>query len=252
MERKIYIIANWKMYKTAREATDYIEHLLPLVRDSQSRIYLSVPYTSIAPASAFAKQTKIVIGAQNMNDAPEGAFTGEIACLMLKEAGAHFVILGHSERRALFGETNEFVHRKVIRALQDDLQPILCVGETLQERESGEMENVLREQITVALDGIPKVAITRIVLAYEPVWAIGTGKTATPEMIEAAHAFCRSVLTDLFGKKEANAISIVYGGSVKVDNVEQIMKEKNIDGVLVGGASLDAQSFANIVLQCKK
>lgn len=252
MERKIYIIANWKMYKTAREATDYIEHLLPLIKDSQENIYLSVPYTSIASASAFAKQTKIVIGAQNMNDAREGAFTGEIACLMLKEAGADFVILGHSERRSIFGETNEFVHKKMIRALQDDIQPILCVGETLEQRESGAMEKVLREQISIALAGIPKVAITRIVLAYEPVWAIGTGKTASLEMIEAAHAFCRSVLSDLFGKKEANAISIVYGGSVKVDNVAEIMKEKNVDGVLVGGASLDAQTFAKIVHQCKK
>ncbi len=250
--RKVYVIANWKMYKTAREATDYIEHLLPLLVDPIENIYLSVPYTAIAAASSFAKQTKIVIGAQNMNDAKEGALTGEIASLMLKEAGAHFVILGHSERRSLFNETNEFIHKKVIRALQDDIQPILCVGESLEERNSGAMEKVLKEQISIALAGVPKSSVEKLILAYEPVWAIGTGKTASFDMIEEAHAFCRQVLAELFGHKAANAVSVVYGGSVKVDNVAKIMKEKNVDGVLVGGASLDAQEFAKIVHQCKK
>lgn len=252
MERKVYVIANWKMYKTAREATDYIEHLIPLIEGCPQNIYLSVPFTSIAASAAFAKQTKIVIGAQNMNDAREGAFTGEIAGLMLKEAGASFVLLGHSERRQVFGETNDLIHRKVIRAFQDDIQPILCVGETLQERDAGSMETVLREQISVALEGVPKEGASRLILAYEPVWAIGSGRAATPEMAEEAHAFCRLILADLFGKKGANAISIVYGGSVKADNVSRIMQEKNVDGVLVGGASLDVNIFAKIAHQCCK
>ncbi len=250
--RKIYCIANWKMYKTAREATDYIEHLLPLIEDFKENIYLSVPYTSIAAASSFAKKTKIVIGAQNMNDAKEGAFTGEIAGLMLKEAGAYFVIIGHSERRSLFGETDEFIHKKVIRALQDDIQPILCVGETLEERNSGTMKKVLQRQISIALSNVPKSSSDKLILAYEPVWSIGTGKTATPKIIDEAHAFCREVISELFGKKGANGISIVYGGSVKVENVSEIMKGENVDGVLVGGASLDVREFAKIVHKCKK
>lgn len=250
--RRIYVIANWKMYKTAREATDYIEHLLPLVEDYQENIYLSVPYTSIAAASAFAKQTKLVIGAQNMNDAKEGSLTGEIAALMLKEAGAYFVLLGHSERRSLFGETNEFIHKKVIRALQDDIQPILCVGETLDDRNTGCMEKVLREQITIALTDVPKSSVERLIVAYEPVWAIGTGKTASPEMIQEAHHFCREVLEEVFGKKKASSISIVYGGSVKAENTKDIMRGKDVDGVLVGGASLDPLEFAKIVHFCRK
>lgn len=252
MARKIYVIGNWKMYKTAREATDYIEHLLPLVQDCEQNIYLSVPFTSIASASTFAKKTNIVIGAQNMNDAREGAFTGEIAGLMLKEAGASFVLLGHSERRQVFGESSEFIHRKVVRAFQDDMQPVLCIGETQQERDSGKMEEVLREQISVALEGIPNEEASQLILAYEPVWAIGAGRAATPKMIEEAHAFCRLVLGDLFGKKVSGAISILYGGSVKLENIAQIMEQKNVDGVLVGGASLDPSLFAQIAHQCRK
>lgn len=252
MARKIYVIGNWKMYKTAREATDYIEHLLPLIQDCEQSIYLSVPYTSIASAATFAKKTSIVIGAQNMNDAREGAFTGEIAGLMLKEAGASFVLLGHSERRQSFGETNALIHRKVIRAFQDDIQPVLCVGETLQERDSGRMEEVLREQLTTALEGVPKEEASRLIVAYEPVWAIGTGRAATPAMAEEAHAFCRLVLSELFGKKASSAISIVYGGSVKADNAAHLVEQKNVDGVLVGGASLNAKTFAQIAHQCKK
>ncbi len=252
MTRKIYVIGNWKMYKTARESTDYIEHLLPLIQDCEASIYLSVPYTSIASAAAFAKKTQIVIGAQNMNDAREGAFTGEIAGLMLKEAGASFVLLGHSERRQSFGETNALIHRKIIRAFQDDIQPVLCVGETLQERESGKMEDVLREQLTVALEGVPKEEAFRLIIAYEPVWAIGTNRAATPQMAEEAHAFCRLVLSDLFGKKVSSLISIVYGGSVKVENAAHLARQKNVDGVLVGGASLDPRAFAQIAHSLKK
>lgn len=240
------------MYKTGREAEGYIEQLLPKIEDVQESVYLAVPFTSIAPASACAKDSSIVIGAQNMNDAREGAFTGEIAGLMLKEAGAFFVLLGHSERRQIFGETNGWVHRKVVRALQDDLQPVLCVGETLEERDEGKAEEILREQIVTALEGIPKEEISKLILAYEPVWAIGTGKSAAPSVVEEMHLFCRSVLEDIFGKKISQKISILYGGSVKKDNIETIIAQKNVDGVLVGGASLDPGTFAEIIKNCTK
>ncbi len=247
MVKKLYVVANWKMYKTAREATHFIEVLLPKVEDSQVKIYLAVPFTSIAQAANYAKETPIVIGAQNMNDAREGAFTGEIAGLMLKEAGASFVILGHSERRHIFGETNAFIHRKVLRALQDDIQPILCVGETASEREKGKTEEVLKEQLFSALEGIPKEDIKHLILAYEPVWAVGTGKSATIKHIEEAHAFCHQCLVDIFGKKAADAVSILYGGSVTSKNIEEIAAAENVSGVLVGGASLKAETLAEII-----
>lgn len=236
------------MYKTTHEAGAYVEELIPLVEGCEAEIFLAVPFTSIATAAKAAKGTPIRVGAQNMNDAREGAFTGEIAALMLKEAGAEFVLLGHSERRHSFGETNEFVQRKVMRALQDDLIPVLCIGETAHEREEGRTEEVLSEQLEVGLAGVPKEELKQLILAYEPVWAIGTGKSATPEMAQEAHAFCRQILGDLFGKRKAGEISILYGGSVKPETVDQLILQKDIDGVLVGGASLDAQSFAKIVL----
>jgi triosephosphate isomerase len=247
MAKKLYVIGNWKMYKTAREATDYIEKLIPKVENSQVNIYLSVPFTSIAPAAHYAKETNIVIGAQNMNDAREGAFTGEIAALMLKEAGASFVLLGHSERRHVFGETNGLVHRKVLRALQDDLSPVLCVGETLKEREKGKTEEVIREQLLSCLDGVPSADAARLFIAYEPVWAIGTGKVATVRQVQQAHAIIRTCLLELFGKKGGKTIPILYGGSVKPENCAEIVAEDDVDGVLVGGASLNPEALAEIV-----
>ncbi len=247
MAKKLYVVGNWKMYKTAREATDYIEALLPKVEGSSVNIYLAVPFTSIAPAAHYAKETNIAIGAQNMNDAREGAFTGEIAGLMLKEAGAVFVILGHSERRHIFGETDAFIHKKVLRALQDDIQPILCIGETSKERDAGKTEKVIQEQLETALDGIPKEDVGKLIVAYEPVWAIGTGKAATPKHIQQAHAFCRASLARIFGKAKAEKIPILYGGSVKPANATEIVAEKNVDGLLVGGASLDPEAFSEII-----
>jgi len=252
MGRDLYAVANWKMYKTSREATDYIQELLPLVENCKAHILLAVPYTSIASASHFAKETSFSIGAQNMNDAREGAFTGEIASLMLKEAGASFVILGHSERRLIFGETNEMIHKKLVRALQDDLKPILCLGETFEQREAGKTEEVLKEQLESALNAIPEEDIAKIILAYEPVWAIGTGLSATPQLAQKSHVYLRSLLTDFIGKKKADSISILYGGSVKPDHVPNLIKEKDIDGVLVGGASLDPKTFALIAMNCSK
>lgn len=238
------------MYKTAHEAAAYVEELIPLVDGSDADLFLAVPFTSIATAAKAAKGTAVRVGAQNMNDAREGAFTGEIAALMLKEAGAEFVLLGHSERRQGFSETNEFVQRKVIRALQDDLIPVLCVGETAAERDAEQTEEVLRKQIEVGLEGVPKEESETIILAYEPVWAIGTGKSATPKIAQEAHAFCRKVLGDIFGKRKAATIPILYGGSVKAENVGELVAQKDIDGVLVGGASLDAKTLSKIVLNC--
>jgi triosephosphate isomerase len=252
MARDLIVLGNWKMHKTAREAAAYLEELFPLVEKSQAKIFLSVPYTSIAAAVKLSKGTGVFIGAQNMNDAREGAFTGEIAALMLKEAGAEFVILGHSERRHIFGETSEFIQRKVIRALQDDLIPVLCVGETLLQREEGKTEEVLQEQIQACLETVPKEEAGKLILAYEPVWAIGTSKVATAAQAQEAHQVCRDALSKLFGKRISAKIPILYGGSVKPENVPALMTGKEIDGVLVGGASLEAKTFAKIALALKK
>ncbi len=247
MAKKLYVVGNWKMYKTARQATDYIETLIPEVEGSKVNIYLSVPFTSIASASQYAKETQIVIGAQNMNDSREGAFTGEIAGLMLKEAGASFVLLGHSERRNMFGEDDAFINKKVLRSLQDDIQPVLCIGETAEDRKQGKTEEVLKSQICIALEGVPKEDAEKLILAYEPVWAIGSGVTPTPAQIQQTHVFCRQCLSELFGKTVAGAIPILYGGSVKPDNVSEIASEKDVGGVLVGGASLDAETLIEII-----
>lgn len=247
MTKDPIIIGNWKMYKTGREAASFIEELLPQIEGCAVQVFLAVPYTSIASAARAAKGSAIWIGAQNMNDATEGAFTGEIAALMLKEAGATFVLLGHSERRAVFGETSEFIRKKVVRALQDDLVPVVCVGETDKVREGGKTEEVLRAQIFESLEGIPKEEADKIILAYEPVWAIGTGKTASPSMAAEAHEICRKALEELFGKRKGAAIPILYGGSVKPENSQELLAEAEIDGLLVGGASLNPDHFAKIV-----
>lgn len=252
MDCQEYVIGNWKMYKTSGEATQYLEQLLPLIEKFDGHIFLSVPFTSIASAASFAKNTKIVIGAQNMNETSHGAFTGEIASIMLKDAGATFVILGHSERRKHFFETNDVIHKKVVRALQDDIIPVLCIGETLEEKDSGMMQEVLKEQIYSALEGISPENGKKLILAYEPVWAIGTGRSADNLTIDEAHNFCRKCLIELWGEKIGNLIPIVYGGSVNIENVAEIINHDNVNGVLVGGASLDARSFASIALQCKK
>ena len=182
-----------------------------------------------------------------MSDAREGAFTGEIAGLMLKEAGASFVLLGHSERRHVFGEDNGLIHKKVVRALQDDIQPILCIGESGEERQKGETDAVLREQLASALAGVPAEDAQNIMIAYEPVWAIGSGKTPTPDQIEEVHSSCREWLVEAFGSAKAGAIPILYGGSVKSANAAEIAAQKDVDGVLVGQASLDAEALAAII-----
>lgn len=246
MAKQKVIIGNWKMYKTGSQATEFIRTLKSLVEGAKSKVGLAVPFTAILPAAKEAEGSNILIGAQNMNDATEGAFTGEIASSMLKDAGAKFVILGHSERRQIFQESNAFIRTKVDKALEEDIVPILCVGETLTEREEGH-EEVLREQILQCLENVSKKDSDKIILAYEPVWAIGTGKTATPKIAQETHQFCRECLIELFGKMKAQKVPILYGGSVKPDNAANLMKQKDVNGALVGGASLNPKSFSEIV-----
>jgi triosephosphate isomerase (TIM) len=240
------IIGNWKMHKTSAQAVEFIKALIPMVEESSALVWLAVPFTAIESAAKAAAGTNIVIGAQNMNEASHGAFTGEIAASMLKEAGAQFVLLGHSERRQIFHETDKMISAKVAKAVHDGITPVLCVGETEKERESG-YEEVLQRQILEGFQGVDKEHFSKVVLAYEPVWAIGTGKTATPKMAEETHKFCRLVLAEHFGKKHSGSIPLLYGGSVKPDNISDLMKEKDINGALVGGAALEPKSFSQIV-----
>lgn len=245
--RPVVITANWKMYKTIEESVEYVKALAPLVKNCSAKVYLAVPFTAIRSLADQAKDTNIVIGAQNLNDASEGAFTGEIAARMLTEAGAQFVIVGHSERRRIFNESNAFINRKVKRALAGGLQAILCIGETKAEHEEGKMETVLEEQLTQCLEGISAEQMRLLILAYEPVWAIGTDLTATPEVAEKAHKFCRELIGKNWGEEAAEKIVIQYGGSVKPDNAKGLLDEPDIDGFLVGGASLNPETFSKIV-----
>jgi triosephosphate isomerase (TIM) len=247
MARIPLIAGNWKMFKTGREAREFVHALAKAVPESSRRIYLSVPFTALAEAAQAAQGSPILIGAQNMHDQVEGAFTGEISARMLKEAGAEFVLLGHSERRQHFGETNAFIHRKLQRALSENLIPILCIGETLAEREQNVTQRVLSRQLEECLRGLDAHALARVIIAYEPVWAIGTGRTATPAIAQEVHRHIRQFLLHSSGNKAAESVCLLYGGSVKADNIADLMKEPDIDGALVGGASLDVASFVQII-----
>jgi triosephosphate isomerase len=252
--RPTIIAGNWKMYKTIEEAKSFVETLAPRIKRSQAAIYLAVPFTALYPTAQRAKELKssLKIGAQNMNDAMEGAFTGEIAAAMLKDAGGEFVILGHSERRRVFHEDNAFIHRKVRRALDVGIQPLLCVGENLEEREGERVEAVLREQLENCLAGLSAEELSKMIFAYEPVWAIGTGKIGNPEEMQAAHAFCRKVLGEIGGSGVAEKAQILYGGSVKPENAADMMVQEDIDGLLVGGASLSSELFSQIISNANK
>ena len=250
MEKIPLIAGNWKMNKTSAEAAIFIKDLSFEVSEYNAKIFLFVPFTAIAEASVAAEKSKIEIGAQNMNDAKKGAFTGEIAGIMLKEAGAEAVLLGHSERRHIFNEKDDFINKKLLRAVKDDIEPFLCVGETEQEREKGLTEEILKRQLVMGLKDITEEDAGKITIAYEPVWAIGTGKSATTEIAQEAHSFIRNVLEELFDKNIANNMYIIYGGSVKSDNISSLINEKDIDGALVGGASLEIDSFLNIIKNC--
>jgi triosephosphate isomerase len=239
---------NWKMFKTAPETRAFFEKFAPLVaRSGHCDIVICPTYPNLAAAVEATQGTRIGIGAQNLYWAKEGAFTGEVSGPMILAVGARWVIIGHSERRQYFGETNQTVLKRTLAALEFGLNPIVCVGERIEERESGNTESVLAAQFQEGIAKLSPDQFSRIVIAYEPVWAIGTGRTATPEIAADAHRFLRAQVQAAYGKEAAAAIRILYGGSVKPDNVKSLMAQPEIDGVLVGGASLDPIGFASIV-----
>ena len=239
---------NWKMYKTAPETSAFFEKFNPLVANTTDRDIVICPtFVNLAAAVEATKGTRIEIGGQNLYWAKEGAYTGEICGPMLISIGAKWVLVGHSERRQYFGETNETVLKRTQAALECGLTPIVCVGERLEERESGSTNSVLEEQFRDGIADLTPKQFVRIVIAYEPVWAIGTGKTATPEIAQEAHAHIRSLIRSKYGEEAASKVRVLYGGSVKPDNAKMLMAQPDIDGALVGGASLDPVSFASIV-----
>jgi triosephosphate isomerase (TIM) len=246
--RKLLIAGNWKMYKTPAETQSFFEAYLPMVSGVPHRdIAICPPYVDLTAAISAAKGSDVLIGAQNMHSADEGAYTGEISPGMLLALGIKHVILGHSERRQYFGETDEDVNRKLITALKHHMSPIVCIGEHEQQRESGQTQQVICGQIGHALRGIDPAKLHRMVVAYEPIWAIGTGKTATPAIAGEAHLIIRTEIARLVGRHIADDMRILYGGSVKAENAEALLNQPEIDGALVGGASLDPRSFAAIV-----
>ncbi len=251
--RKKIVAANWKMNMTQAEAAAFVETLLREIGDvSDVEVVIVPPFTAIAKVSeALGSSETIKIGAQNMYWERGGAFTGEISAAMLRDLFVRYVVLGHSERRQLLGETDEIVNRKVHAALEASLRPIVCIGETLEQRESGNVETVLSQQLRQSLSGVGASELNETVVAYEPVWAIGTGRTASPEQAQEAHAFIRRTLGEISDHATAAKIRIQYGGSVKPDNARTLMSQPDIDGALVGGASLDPRSFAQIVQGAK-
>jgi triosephosphate isomerase len=236
------------MYKTASQTTEYLKALAPLVAPSgHAEVVICPPFVNLPAAVEAARGTNVEIGAQDVFWLKEGAYTGEVSAPMLAGVGCQWVIIGHSERRQYFGETDESVLKKTAAALDCGLKPIVCVGERLEERESGHTEAVLVSQLANGIEGLTPEQFSRIVIAYEPVWAIGTGRTATPETASAAHAFLRGLISRKYGRDAATSCRILYGGSVKPENIRDLMAQKEIDGALVGGASLDVASFAKIV-----
>ena len=247
MRRRV-IAGNWKMYKTIADTRTFFTAFSPLVGDANyCDIVVAPPFPAISAAVESTKNTKISIAGQNLYWEKEGAFTGEVSPTMLREAGCRYVIIGHSERRQYFGETDDTVNLKLKSALAAALIPIVCVGEVLEEREAGLTDDVLRRQCLRAFNKVSAKKAAHLVVAYEPVWAIGTGKTATPQMAADAHAIIRAEAGESFGQEFADKLRILYGGSVKPENAHALMSEEEIDGALVGGASLDPKSFAAIV-----
>jgi triosephosphate isomerase (TIM) len=239
---------NWKMYKTPAQTKAFFDAFLPLVAESKHcEIAICPPFVNIPTAVEATRGTRVGVGAQNLYWKNEGAFTGEISGPMIKATGAEWVIIGHSERRQYFGETDATVLERTKAALDAGLRPIVCVGERLEEREANQTDAVLAEQFNGGIAGLDAESFAKIVIAYEPVWAIGTGKTATPDMAADAHRAIRALVTAKFGADAGAAVRILYGGSVKPDNVKNLMAQPEIDGALVGGASLEAGSFASIV-----
>ena len=246
--RKPIIAGNWKMNKTIGEACELVTALKDKVADvADVEIAVAPPFTALLAVAEVIKGSNIKLAAQDMYWEEEGAFTGEVSPLMLKDVGCQYVIIGHSERRTYFSETNETVNKKVKAAHAHSLKPIVCLGERLEERESGVTKDVVRDHVVNGLSGITEEQILNTVIAYEPVWAIGTGKTATPEEAQEVHEFIRELLTEVYSSATAEAVRIQYGGSVKPNNITELMAQPDIDGGLIGGASLDADSFTQIV-----
>jgi len=245
--RKYYIAGNWKMHKTVSEAVTLAKAFVKEFATCGERVMIAPPFTALAAVAEAVKGSNLILGAQNMGQDEQGAHTGEVSPLMLKDLGVKVVILGHSERRHTYLENDVLVNKKLLLAIKHGLEPILCVGETLGERESGKLEDVVGTQVREGLKGVGANDLGIVTIAYEPVWAIGTGKTATPEDADAVHAYIRKVVSGLYGADHGKKIVIQYGGSVKAENAAELMAKPNIDGALVGGASLKAETFVPIV-----
>jgi len=247
--RRPIIGGNWKMNKGIPfEATEMLKKLITLVKNVNNvDIVITPPYTALIPAIELTKNTNIMIGAQNMYFEEKGAFTGEISPIFLKELGCSHVILGHSERRDILKETDEIINKKLKKALNFNLKPIVCIGEHLKERETNKTKEFIEKQFRVSFKDLSDEEMRKTVIAYEPIWAIGTGRTATPEQAEEIHIFIRELITNVYNSTTANAVRIQYGGSIKPNNAKDIFKKENIDGGLVGGASLQAESFGEII-----
>jgi triosephosphate isomerase len=235
------------MFKTVDETVSFIEAIKEDVKDTDVEVVLCVPYTALDAAVKAAKGTKVLIGAQNMYPEDSGAFTGEISPVMLKSIGVTYVIVGHSERRQIFKESDALINKKVLKALASDLKPILCVGETLEEREAGTTKEIVKVQTVAGLQGVGRAELAKVVVAYEPVWAIGTGKTASSADANEVISYIRELIAELYDDEISEEVRIQYGGSVKPDNVEDIMAQSDIDGALVGGASLKPESYLELV-----
>ena len=245
--RKKVIAGNWKMNMLPNETIQFIEDLAPLVKDTDNEVILCVPYTDLFYALLTAQNTNIKIGAQNMHFEESGAYTGEVSGKMLKSINVEYVIIGHSERRQYFNETDESVNKKVKAAFENGLKPIVCVGETLEQREAGKVEEIITNQTKLALEGLTNEQVENTIIAYEPIWAIGTGKTATKEDANDAIKAIRNKIAEIYGQNTADRVIIQYGGSVKSSNAKELFTMSDIDGALVGGASLKSEEFSKIV-----
>lgn len=251
-KRKAVIAGNWKMNKTPAEATELINSIKPLVENADCDVIVCTPFVDLDSALKATEGTNIEVGAENCHWAESGAFTGEVSAPMLAAMGVPYVIIGHSERRQYFGETDETVNKRVLAALASGLKVILCVGEVLAQREQGVTFEVVGMQTKIALQGVTEEQLKNVIIAYEPVWAIGTGKTATADQADEVNGYIRSVIADLYGKEAAEAFVVQYGGSMNAKNAEELLSKENVDGGLIGGASLKAQDFSVIVAAASK
>jgi triosephosphate isomerase (TIM) len=248
-----FIAANWKMHKTVHESVVFVKEFRSMVKDVEDvEIVVAPPFTAVHAVAEAARNSTVGVAAQNLHWERQGAFTGEVSAEMVREAGGEYVIIGHSERRRLFGDTDELVNRRLVAALGAKITPIVCIGETLEEREGNLTLNVLDRQIKVGLDSMTGEQIAGLVIAYEPVWAIGTGRNATPEQAGEAHAHIRQRIRQWFGGDAADHCHVIYGGSVKADNIRELVALPDVDGALVGGASLEIKGFFDIVSKSRK